>query len=156
MEFLMDTTRTITNMVLKGTFKRYPDIKFVVPHAGAFLSLLADRLALFLELGGKFRPGTVAKTLGGLYYDLAGASVPRQLESLLSIVGHEHLLYGSDTPYTPELGCIVLADRLDKTELLSPGQREDVYRNNALRLFPGLGPAAGNDLPASARPARAP
>jgi predicted TIM-barrel fold metal-dependent hydrolase len=138
MEFLFDTTRTVTNMILKGTFEKYRDIKFVIPHAGAFLTLLADRLALFLELGGKLKRGTIEKILKGLYYDLAGACLPRPLENLLGLAGHEHLLYGSDTPYTPEPGCVILADALDKTKLLTDEQREDIYCNNANRLFPGL------------------
>ena len=138
MEFLFDTTRTIVDMILKRTFDRYPNIKFIVPHAGAMLPLLADRLVLFFELGGKMPRGTIYRTLRGLYYDLAGAAVPRQLESLLKIAGHDHLLYGSDTPYTPEPGCVLLADQLDKTSLLNEDQKNDVYRNNALKLFPGL------------------
>jgi predicted TIM-barrel fold metal-dependent hydrolase len=135
MEFLFDTTRTVTNMILKGTFEKYPDIKFVIPHAGAFLSLLADRLVLFLELGGKLKKGAIEKILKGLYYDLAGACLPRQLENLLELTGHEHLLYGSDTPYTPEPGCVILADALDKTKLLTDEQREDIYYNNAKGMF---------------------
>ena len=136
MEFLFDTTRTITNMMLKGIFKRFPDINFVVPHAGAFLTLLADRLMPLLEMRGNMKKGTVFGTMERLYYDLAGFCLPRQLDNLLQIVSHEHLFYGSDTPYTPEMGCILLADALDKTTLLSDRQREDVYRNNAVKLFP--------------------
>lgn len=49
MEFLFDTTRTIVNMELKGIFKRFSKIKFIVPHAGAFLPLLVDRLDPFLK-----------------------------------------------------------------------------------------------------------
>jgi predicted TIM-barrel fold metal-dependent hydrolase len=100
MEFFFDTTRTVTNMILKGVFQKYPDIKFVVPHAGAFLPLLVDRLVLFFELSGKMKMGTIYGILQNLYYDLAGASVPRQLESLLQIVNTDHLLYGSDNAHS--------------------------------------------------------
>ncbi len=48
MEYFFDTTRTITNMILNRTMKRFPDIKFIVPHAGAFLPILADRLSAFV------------------------------------------------------------------------------------------------------------
>ena len=33
-EFLVETTRTFANMVLKDVFYRYPDIKWVFPHGG--------------------------------------------------------------------------------------------------------------------------
>ena len=138
MEFFFDTTRTITNMIVKGSFQKYSDIKFVVPHAGAFLPLLADRLVLFFELSGKMKKGTIYGILQSLYYDLAGASVPRQLESLLMIVNTDHLLYGSDNAYTPDLACVYLADTLEKTDLLNEEQRKAIYWNNALKLFPRL------------------
>ncbi|GGL61626.1 hypothetical protein [Sporolactobacillus putidus] len=37
-------------MIINGTFSRYKNIKFVIPHAGAFLSLLADRLDPFFKI----------------------------------------------------------------------------------------------------------
>jgi 6-methylsalicylate decarboxylase len=136
MEFFFDTTRTITNLILKGTLKRFPDIKVVVPHAGAFLSILADRIYYFL-INTKDRID-VFDALKGLYYDVAGFCLPRQLAALLQIVDVNHLFYGSDYPYTPEFACIYLADALDKTNLLTDEQRCAIYHDNALELFPRL------------------
>lgn len=74
-------------------------------------------------------------TLKNLYYDVAGVCLPRQLAALLQIVNVDHLLYGSDYPYTPLFGGIILADALDKTNLLNNEQRRAVYHDNALKLF---------------------
>ncbi len=140
MEFLFDTTRTVTNLILNRTLRRFPDITFVVPHAGAFLPLLADRLFAFtayLPPADHDTPDVYAE-LGGLSYDVAGFCVPRQLSVLLGITGPGHLLYGSDFPYTPQFGCELLADALEKTDLLSDEDRRAVYRGNALTLFPRL------------------
>ncbi len=137
MEFFFDTTRTVTNMILKGTLRRFPNIKFIIPHAGAFLSTLADRIAAYLQM----KPGNkidVYAELKGLYYDVAGVCLPRQLANLLQIVEIDHLVYGSDYPYTPEFGCIAMADALDKTDLLTDEQRRKIYYDNALKLFPRL------------------
>lgn len=147
MEFFFDTTRTVINMILKGTLKKFPDIKFIIPHAGAFLPILADRIApaiqmtpdLFGEnIKGEADTIDIYDALKNLYYDVAGVCLPRQLADLLQIVNVEHLLYGSDYPYTPKSGCIILADALDKTNLLNNKQRHAVYHNNALRLFSHL------------------
>ena len=138
MEFFFDTTRTVTNMILKGTLRRFPDIKFVIPHAGAFLSILADRIAPALQITNPENKIDVYTELKGLYYDVAGCCVPRQLANLLQIVDISHLFYGSDYPYTPGYGCIVLADALDKTDLLTDEQRHAIYYDNALKLFPRL------------------
>lgn len=140
MEFLFDTTRTITNLILNRTLKRFPGVRFVVPHAGAFLPLLADRLFAFtayLPSRDNDMPDVYGE-LKGLYYDVAGFCVPRQLSVLLGITNPDHLLYGSDFPYTPQFGCEILADALDKTDLLTDTDRRNVYRNNALKLFPRL------------------
>lgn len=147
LEFLFDTTRVVANMILKGTLKRFSDIKFVIPHAGAFLPIFADRLAAAVKLlpalfGDKIKIEEdkidVYAALKELYYDVAGVCLPVQLSALLQIADISHLFYGSDYPYTPEFGCTLLADALDKTNLLNDEQRRAVYQNNALKLFPRL------------------
>lgn len=147
LEYFFDTTRTVANMILKGTLKRFPEIKFVIPHAGAFLSIFADRLAAAVKMLPSLFEGStevevkeinVYAALKGLYYDVAGVCLPVQLSALLQIADIDHLLYGSDYSYTPELGCIALADDLDKTDLLTDEQRYAIYHGNALKLFPRL------------------
>jgi predicted TIM-barrel fold metal-dependent hydrolase len=52
LEFLFDTTRAIVNLVLNGSIARYPNLRLVIPHAGATLPVVADRVAGFaLALG---------------------------------------------------------------------------------------------------------
>lgn len=149
MEFFFDTTRTVTNLILKRTMKRFPDIQFVVPHAGAFLTILADRLdTVFRMMPDLFDDGVCTREksdtidifadLNRFYYDVAGICLPTQLNALMQIVDADHLLYGSDYPYTPEPLCSALADELDATSLLTKEQRQSVYYDNALKLFPRL------------------
>jgi predicted TIM-barrel fold metal-dependent hydrolase len=147
MEFLFDTTRTVINLILKRTLKRFPNIKFVIPHAGAFLSILADRVGSALQMlpslfeinGQKITDHIdIFAELNQLYYDVAGVCLPRQLGALLQIIDVNHLLYGSDYPYTPEPLCLFLAEALDKTNLLSDEQRRSIYHGNAVKLFPRI------------------
>lgn len=147
MEFFFDTTRTVINLILKRILQRFPNIKFVIPHAGAFLSILADRLGVALqvlpdlfEINGQKRIDNINifAELNHLYYDVAGICLPRQLGALLQFIDTNHLLYGSDYPYTPEPACQVLADAFDKTNLLTDEQRRRVYYNNAVKLFPRI------------------
>ncbi|MCP9328682.1 MULTISPECIES: amidohydrolase family protein [Liquorilactobacillus] len=137
MEFLFDTTRTVINMTIHETFKRYPDIKFIIPHGGAFLSLLADRMDSFFKtvpVNGKKINVDIYATIKHLYYDVAGFPIPRQLEAMLSLVDTDHLLYGSDYPYTPSIGCEGLAGQLSQTRLLSEREKKDIFYNNAYNL----------------------
>ena len=47
LEFLFDTTRAVVDLVLNGTIAAHPDIEFIVPHAGATLPMIADRVSVF-------------------------------------------------------------------------------------------------------------
>jgi len=47
LEFLFDSTRTVSDLVLTGTLTRYPNIEWVFTHGGGTLPLLAERMELF-------------------------------------------------------------------------------------------------------------
>jgi predicted TIM-barrel fold metal-dependent hydrolase len=103
-EFLFDSARAVSDLVLSGIFVRYPRIRFIVTHAGGVLPLLADRLDLFRRTFGAAASDelpTVADQLHELWYDLAGTPVPHQLPALEAIAGTSRLLYGSDHCFTP-------------------------------------------------------
>ncbi|WP_159911424.1 amidohydrolase family protein [Pantoea sp. 18069] len=139
LEFMFETTRAVFNLILSGTLARYPNIKVIVPHAGATVPVLADRVAGLspaLGLPEKLDVTRFYEALRGLYYDLAGFPLPRQLLPLLEIADPKHIMYGSDWPYTPEALVAALAGQLDASPLLTDRLRQDFMRNNALALFP--------------------
>jgi 6-methylsalicylate decarboxylase len=140
LEFPIDTTRAVVNLALTGTIDRYPDIRFVIPHAGGALPVLVDRVHSFAAVFSSTRqqPVDVLTALRGLYYDLAGTPLPRALPALLTLVESDRLLYGSDFPFTPAPLVEFLATMLSSTSVLDEGQRRAMVRGNALRLFPRL------------------
>ncbi|MFJ2645615.1 amidohydrolase family protein [Streptomyces sp. NPDC087420] len=136
-EFLFDTTRTVTQLILDRVVENYPDIRFIVPHAGAALPVLADRIAAF-ALTESTPPVDVIGALKRLHYDVAGFALPRALPALLHLVDTERLLYGSDYPFTAEAAVKALGVRLAATDVLTAQQRQRVLSGNAARLFPRL------------------
>ncbi len=141
LEFMFETTRTITNMLLSGVTIRHPKLKIIVPHGGAALSVLASRIDLqmpFFEADSANKSPNVHGELKKLYFDLAGAPLPELLSALLQVADPNRILYGSDWPYTALALCTEVTGKLDQTPLLTERLREDVMHGNARKLFPRL------------------
>jgi predicted TIM-barrel fold metal-dependent hydrolase len=140
LEFMFETTRAVTNLVLQGARRRFPEVEIVVPHAGATLPILADRIAAFTQIPGLAEVDSmeeVIETLAGFWYDLAGFA-ERQLPALLRLVDPSRLLYGSDWPFTPEEVGALLAAGLEGVDELSAEEKAAMFAGNATRLLPRL------------------
>ena len=136
-EFLFDTTRAVVDMVLNGVVATNPGIEFVIPHAGATLPMIADRVSVFSMLLDVDPDVDVLHDLGRLHFDLAGFPLPRQLDALLTLTTLDHLHYGSDYPFTPEFAVEGSLGRL--ADVVEPdGPLLDLLRANTTRLFPAL------------------
>ena len=144
-EFFFDTTRAVINLFYSGTIARYPEITYVVPHAGACLPPLVERFALFgraipnLPVDGSVTPGFVKDRLRKqFYFDMAGACWLDQLPALLALVGKDQVLYGSDYPFTPAQNVERFADAMEQympTVFRTEKERGMAYTKNAERLF---------------------
>jgi len=137
MEFIFDTARAVTNLILTGTVKRYPGVRIVVPHAGGVLPILVPRIHGILKVVRK--PEDRVDVFGGfrnLYYDTAGPSIMQQLLPLLNITDDTHLVYGSDWPFAPRQECMDLKGILMATDQITDDQKRKVFHDNALELFP--------------------
>ena len=145
-EFVFDTTRAVTHLLLSGTLERCPDLRLIVPHAGGTLPFLADRIEL---LAARFVPDATTRAPAGvkaylrqLYYELAISTSPHAVASVLQLVGPEHILFGSDWPALDETDVESLIQALLNNPLLQPGDLARIERQNALELFPRLRPSA--------------
>lgn len=105
-EFVCDTTRAVINMIMNGVFERYKNIKVVVPHCSSFLSWQYDKFLVAGEFSYRNgiidEPVDVKSAYDRLYFDTAGMNVEDQVRFMLKIcAAPSHILYGSDTAYTP-------------------------------------------------------
>lgn len=140
-EFPIDTTRTIVDLLYSRTFQRCPDMKVIVPHAGAALPALVARIAMFANVPFlNPRPASEAEVfeaLARLYYDLALGAHPITFAGLRQIAPISQILFGSDWPFSPEFAVernIAQFMALD----LSESDRLAIARENAERVFPAL------------------
>jgi 6-methylsalicylate decarboxylase len=141
-EFMFDTTRAITNMMFSGSLDRFPDIAWIISHAGGALPVLGNRIEMMpLVAPERCDAGeSVASYLRRFYYDLAGPRTDDELRAVLGIADPSRLLYGTDWPFTPDFGVTRLLDLFHETTALDQEQRAQVLSGNAVRLFPRLKP----------------
>lgn len=136
-EYVADTTRAVLNLLAHGVIDRYPHIRWIVPHAGSFVPTIAHRLtgiSRVLVPAGMMEPVNVMDNLKSLYWDLAGDARPVMLEGLMHIADPTHLLYGSDTPYTPTPITLANKEGLAGDPLVA-SIAQDVFHDNAARLY---------------------
>lgn len=139
-EFIADTTRAVINLITSGTITRYPNVKIIVPHCGSFLPSLVERLAGITEIlaaQGVGKPVKVMDSVKMLYFDFAGSALPRNLDTLLTMVDPSKIMYGSDYPYTPAPLIIESKKSLMAYEPIEK-YKAMIFRENALQLFKRL------------------
>lgn len=163
LEFFFDTARCVANLFLSGTVARFPDITYIVPHAGGGMPPVLSRFTGFSTLvpgpwSGVSERAAREAFRTRFYFDLAGFTFPAgeepgdvagsermagtgQLAALLRStgVGPGRLLYGSDYPFTKADGVEWLADLMDAgaKALFSDEEIEDIYHGNAEKLLGG-------------------
>ena len=122
-EYLSETTRAVCNMLTSNIPARYPDLRFVIPHCGAYLPLALQRmqaLAPVMQSAGKVGEIDWQTARMAFYYDIAGVRASSQILSLLTITTPDHLLYGTDYPYAkPQAVLMRDADIVVKEEYLT-------------------------------------
>jgi predicted TIM-barrel fold metal-dependent hydrolase len=134
LEFMFETTRSITDLVLAGVPRRHPGLRIIVPLAGAALPARIDLFASALAGSGAEVP-SLREALNTLHFDLAGAPGKEQLVALLSVADPTRLHYGSDFPFTPWQACQYLAQQLETSGQLDDAALGAMFRANAEALF---------------------
>ncbi|MDK6298754.1 amidohydrolase family protein [Staphylococcus caprae] len=136
MEFIFDTTRTIIYMSQKNVFSKYPNIKWIVPHCGALLPVIAQRVAMGNKMfGSEKQPDDLEQVMKNLYFDLAGKVLPYQLPTLLEMVDPDKIVYGSDAPYTTNQVVSMLANEIESTDLITIDSKIHMLYDNGKALL---------------------
>jgi len=147
LEFPLDTTRTIVDLLYNRSLQSNSDIKVIVPHGGAALPALIARIAAFANLPIiEPRPASEAEvfeTLERLYYDVALSAHPVPFAALRRIAPITQILFGSDWPFTPEAGVARNIHQLIQANGLSEDEARAIARENAERVFPRLAQKQG-------------
>ena len=146
MEFTFDTTRAACNLAFTGALERYPNVRFVLSHAGGTVPYLVGRFDLLWFTDDALverAPRGGRAYLRDLYYDTALSANPHALSSLTELVGADHVLFGSDYPFAPELATQLTVQGV--ADWPFGDDRAGVERGNALDLLPSVARRLGRD-----------
>jgi predicted TIM-barrel fold metal-dependent hydrolase len=137
-EFMMDTSRAVVNLLFNGVFERYPRIRWIIAHAGATIPYLSWRVRL-----GEISPALRANVPKGtlhylrqLYFDTALSAAEPTLAALREFAQPDHVLFGSDYPFVPDSLIAEEVAGLEGSHVLDPAAKQAIDRGNALKLFP--------------------
>jgi aminocarboxymuconate-semialdehyde decarboxylase len=134
--FVYDTTTAAARMIYSGIFERYPNFPYIMAHTGGALLTILERLdngyRLFPDCR-KYINRLPSEYARHLYYDSCSFYGPA-LVMAHTIVGADHILWGSDDPY-------IGADTAHVDSLPIPAaDKAKILGGNAARL---LGITAG-------------
>lgn len=140
-EFLFDTTRAAITLMYNGVILRYPNIKWILAHAGGTLPYVSERMAVLRGKGNsgeefaKRVPGGYTSSMKEFYYDVAIAGSEAVIGSLTAIIDPSHIVYGSDWPYVRKEIIAEQVINFKQMPQFSGDRLEAMERKNALRLF---------------------
>jgi aminocarboxymuconate-semialdehyde decarboxylase len=100
--YLFDNTINILNIVCSGFLDRWPRLKLLFAHTGAFSFVLRARMQCEVDTNPRRPYGHLKRSIGdylsALYYDTACFD-PAILRFATSIAPVEHFVMGSDAPF---------------------------------------------------------
>lgn len=144
-EFFFDTARAIINLFYSGAIARYPNITYIISHAGGCLPPLVERFSLFgraipnLKVDSSVTPQYVKDKLRqSFYFDMAGTPFPDQLPMMLTLIDKSQVLYGSDYPFTSSEYVEKLAESMKQfmhSIFVNEEEQKMAYMSNAEEMF---------------------
>jgi len=137
--FPADTTLSTMKLLYSGLFERHPELILILAHLGGTLPFLARRIDLGFEdhhFPDIYRqiPRRPSDYLPKLYFDTALGWHKPAFDCAASLVGIEHLVYGSDY-------FMLGSEFMNRTNAfleslsLSKRDKEKIYSGNALRFL---------------------
>lgn len=133
--FPADTTLAVARMCFDGMFRDFPDIRWIIGHAGGAVPFLMERMDSgwrdFAETKVKIDqpPSTYLKKL---YYDTVTFN-PYNLHLLRDLVGTDHMLMGSDYPHL--LGSIDKAVTSIEALAIPEAEKARIFSGNAQSIL---------------------
>lgn len=139
-EFPFDTTRAAVNLLYKGVFNRYPNIRWLLAHAGGTIPYLSYRTGLL-----RLNLDPTNSVYKNLYFDTALSAAPPAMKAVREITPVSHVMFATDWPFAgPVFLTKPAGDPAAELDLsFNTEERLQVDRRNALTQLPTLAARLG-------------
>ncbi|WP_285008588.1 amidohydrolase family protein [Pedobacter faecalis] len=136
-EFPFETTRAMMDLIYRGKLKRYPNIKWIISHAGGTIPFLFYRLSICGEWNAISQSQEeIISDLQTLYYDLALSTSSAVSCALDKLTDPSRILFGTDFPLRYEAGVTNSIEQFKNNCNYSHRDILKIGRQNAKKLFP--------------------
>jgi 6-methylsalicylate decarboxylase len=152
LEYAFDTTRVAGNLIYHEYMRRFPNIRWLLAHAGGAFPYLSMRLRLMeeLEIGGRKPPFPsvgfgkpfdervpegVTPYLDKFWYDVALAGADAPMAALTALALADRILYGSDWPFVLRSFVVEQQENLTRMPHFAGARFAAMERDNARRMF---------------------
>ena len=133
-EYPTDTTRAVLNMIANRIMRRFPNIRWIVPHCGSFLPYMLQRfsgVSAILASMGMMETVDAKAEFEKLSFNIAGDPEPVALEMLRMVAADDHIVFGSGFPHSPAKVILMKKKHFDGNAKWD-GLRERIYSGNGL------------------------
>ncbi|TMK53848.1 MAG: amidohydrolase [Actinobacteria bacterium] len=140
-DFTADTTRAVAQLHYNNTLARTGDVTYIFSHAGGTVPYLAGRFEIVDDMGvvpGGEDRASAAETFRHLYFDTALSWSDPVLTMLRSVVGLNHVVFGSDYPYLRRDLAVGCRRHIETSAVLTDSERASILGLTAADLIPRL------------------
>ncbi len=131
----LETSLMMLRLVYGGLYERFPSLKILTHHLGAFVPVTAERIKgvnFTLERStGTARPEPLLTSLKRFYGDTTVNGFPPALNAGYEFFGADHVLFATDYPYVP----MTPQCRAVRAWNLAAADKEKILDTNARQFF---------------------
>ncbi len=121
--------------------RKYPDIRYILSHAGGTVPYLVGRVKMAIGLGTRFKeamPDGLESCLKRFYYDTAISAFSYAFAPLDELAGSSRIVFGTDYPFVPSAGVPITINGLRNYAGFDAHDVAAIERLNIASLFPRL------------------
>jgi predicted TIM-barrel fold metal-dependent hydrolase len=129
-----ETSHCMLRLVESGVFNEFPNVKFIVHHAGAMIPFFKERVKYVMSLVPQpFH--NIHEHFKKFYVDTAIYGNTDGLMCAYNYYGAEHMFFGTDAPLGPRWGMVEDTVLSIERMAISQEDKEKILKYNAVELF---------------------